>query len=640
MSPRLTDTGEWRCTEPMAKKNILTHSKKRKALELVQGNRLPEARALCVEICGLDARDADAWFMLGTINGRLNNAAEAADCFRRAVVLSPGHALAYYNLGLVLSNLGKPDAAAEAFAEAARLAPQRAEILGNLGRVCISLGRMKEAASWLRKLVRINHGDATAHASLGSVLHISGNLEEAIDCYRQSLRLRPDNAGIHDNLGSALSEQGRNDEAIISHREALRLNPNDAKAHSNMLLTLNYLPAQDAGEVLDEHRQWAAVHERMESVSSSFANDRDPERRLRVGYVSPDFRAHSVAYFFEPLLAGHDSKAVESHCYSAVTRPDDTTARLQALAHKWRDISGKTDEQAADAIRADGVDILVDLAGHTAGNRLGIFVRKPAPVQITYLGYPNTTGLHTIDYRLTDAWSDPEGTDSLYTEKLVRLPGGFLCFRPFMECPVVSASPAVARGHVTFGSFNNLAKINPGVVSLWARLLETVPDAHLFIKNHSLTDPVTRERYYGLFEAHGVSRTRVALMGSTPSQQDHLALYSRVDIALDTFHYNGTTTTCEALWMGVPVITLAGRHHAGRVGVSLLSSAGFPEWIAGSPEQYIALAAGLAADLPKLAALRARLRTHMAASPLYDRKAFAAKVETAYREIWRRYCAS
>ncbi len=619
----------------MMKKNILTHSRKRKALELVQGNRFTEARALCMEICRLDSRDAEAWFMLGTINGKLNHAAESIENFRKAITLQPNHALAHYNLGMALRNLGKPEEAAEAFSAAARLAPQRAEIFSHLAHLYISLGRLEEAVSCLRKLVQMNPGDAAAHASLGSVLHISGNLEEAIDCYRQSLRLKPGNAGIHDNLGSALSEQGRNDEAIVSHREALRLNPNDAKARSNMLLTLNYLPAQDAGEVLKEHRQWAVVHERVESVSSSFANDRDPERRLRIGYVSPDFRAHSIAYFFEPLLVGHDRKAVESHCYSAVRRPDDTTARLKALAHKWLDINGMTDEQAADAIRADGVDILVDLAGHTAGNRLGIFVRRPAPVQVTYLGYPNTTGLHTIDYRFTDVWSDPEGVDSLYTEKLVRLPGGFLCFHPFLECPVVSTSPAVACGHVTFGSFNNLAKINPGVVSLWARLLEAVPDAHLFIKNHSLTDLVTRERYYGLFEARGVSRTRVELMRSTPSQQDHLALYSRVDIALDTFPYNGTTTTCEALWMGVPVVTLAGERHSGRVGVSLLNAVGHPEWIAGSPEHYIALAAGLATDLQKLAALRAGLRAHMTASPLCDRNGFATKVEAAYREMWR-----
>jgi predicted O-linked N-acetylglucosamine transferase (SPINDLY family) len=624
----------------MTKKNILTHSKKRKALELVQGSYFAEARTLCVEICRLDTRDAEAWFMLGTINGKLNNAEEAVECFRRTTVLSPGNALAYFNMGLVLSNLGKLDEAVEAFAEAARLAPQRAEILSNLGRICISLGRMEEAASWLRKLLGINHRDATAYASLGSVLHVSGKLEEAIDCYRQSLRLKPDNASIHDNLGSALCEQGRQDEAIASHREALRLNPNDAKARSNFLLTLNYLPVQNASEVLDEHRQWAAMHERVKSVACSFANVRDSGRRLRVGYVSPDFRAHSIAYFFEPLLASHDTMVVESYCYSAVGRPDDTTMRLKGLAHKWTDISGMTDEQAAVAIRADGVDILVDLAGHTAGNRLGIFVRRPAPVQVTYLGYPNTTGLHAIDYRLTDVWSDPEGVDSLYTEKLLRLPGGFLCFHPLVECPVVSASPAVACGHVTFGSFNNLAKISPGVVSLWAKLLEAVPDAHLFIKNHSLTDPATCERYYGLFKARGVLPTRVALMGSTPSQQEHLALYSRVDIALDTFPYNGTTTTCEALWMGVPVVTLAGERHSGRVGVSLLNAVGHPEWIAESPEHYIALAAKLATDLPKLAALRAGLRAYMAASPLCNRKAFAAKVEAAYREMWHRHCAS
>ena len=401
-----------------------------------------------------------------------------------------------------------------------------------------------------------------------------------------------------------------------------------------------YLPEQNPDEILAEHRRWAQVHANVPGGVPRYANSRDPARRLRVGYVSADFRSHAVGFFFEPLLANHDRNVVEAVCYSGVARPDATTERLRSMASQWRDIGGLSTEQVASMIRADGIDILVDLAGHTSGTRLKVFAHKPAPVQVTYLGYPTTTGLPVMDYRFTDELADPEGEDVYYTEKLLRLPGAFLCYRPLDNCPPVSPLPAMEKGYVTFGSFNNLSKISPSVISLWVKLLQEVPGSRLFVKNPSLTDTATRERYYGLLEKQGATRDRVELQGRTATQAEHLALYSRLDIALDTFPYNGTTTTCEAIWMGVPVITLAGQRHAGRVGVSILSNAGFGEWIARTPEQYITLAAGLAADVKKLAALRANLRQRMSDSPLCDGQVFARKVETAYREIWRAWCAS
>ncbi len=625
----------------MTKKNTLTHSKERKALELVQGNRLAEARALCMEICRLDGGDADAWFMLGTINGKLNNAEEAIDCFRRAVSLRPDHALAHFNLGMALRGQGRNGEAVDAFREVTRLAPQRPEAYVGLGQVLMTLGRFDEAGDCLQALLKLTPRDVEAWANRGRIFHTKGYFEEAVSCYRRALQLEPGYAAIYDNLACVLCSQGRYEEALANHRKALDIIPGEPVVRSNLLLTLNYFPDPDPEEVLAEHKRWAQIHAPDIVAAPVHANTRDPNRRLRVGYVSSDLRSHAVAYFFEPLLANHEHSAFEVICYSGTQRGRDaTTQRLQSMASQWRETLGLNDEQLADLIRADGIDILVDLAGHTSGNRLKAFAHRPAPVQVTWLGYPNTTGLAAMDYRLTDELADPQGEDVYYTEKLLRLPGAFLCYQPLADCPPVAPLPAIDNDYITFGSFNNSSKINLKVIELWAGLLRAVPGARLFIKSVTLTDAPTRERYYDLFEKQGAGRDRVELRGRTATQAEHLALYSRMDIALDTFPYNGTTTTCEALWMGVPVITLAGRHHVGRVGVSLLSSAGFPEWIAESPEQYIALAAGLAADIPKLAALRAGLRARMAASPLCDGRAFARKVESVYREMWRAWCAS
>ena len=566
--------------------------------------------------------------------------AESIECFRKAIALQPGHALAYYNLGMALRGLGKAEEAINAFREVTRLAPNRPEPYVNLGNVLMDLGRLEEAAPCFRTLLKLTPRDAEALARLGRIVHVQGHLEEAVSYYRQALQIEPKYASVYDNLAAALCNQGKFVEALVNHRKSLEIAPDDELAHSNFLMTQLYLPEQNPDEIFAEHRRWAQIHANAPASATPYANAKDPERRLRIGYVSPDFRAHSVAFFLEPLLTNHDRNMIETVCYSGVSRPDATTERLRSMAGQWRDIRGLGDEQVAQTIRADVVDILIDLAGHTNGTRLKVFARKPAPIQVAYLGYPNTTGLSVMDYRLTDKLADMEGEDAYYTEKLLRLPGCFLCYQASADCPPVSPLPAQAQGYVTFGSFNNLSKINSNVIDLWVKLLQAIPQARLFIKSPSLTDTATRERYYGLFEERGLARERVELQGRTITRADHLALYSRLDIALDTFPYNGTTTTCEAMWMGVPVITLAAKRHAGRVGVSILSNAGFGEWIAQTPDQYIALAAGLAGDVRKLAALRAGLRQRLSDSPLCDGQAFARKVEAAYREIWRAWCAS
>ena len=622
----------------MTKKNILTHSKKRKALELVQGNRFAEARVLCMEICRLDGADAEAWFMLGTINGRLNNAAETIDCFRRAVALQPGHALAYFNLGMALRGQGRNEEAVDAFREVTRLVPQRPEAYVCLGQVLMTLGRFDEAGDCLQALLKVTPQDVEAWANRGKIFHAKGHFDEAVSCYRRALRLEPRYGGIYDNLACVLCNQGLYEEALANHRKALEIIPNDTTAYSNLLLTMHYLPGQNAEELFAEHRRWAQVHANIPGGVAHHANSRDPERRLRVGYVSPDFRDHPVAFFFEPLLANHDRNAVEPVCYSNVARPDETTARLRSMAVQWRDIRALNDERAANMIREDAIDILVDMAGHTGGSRLMVFARKPAPIQVTWLGYPNTTGLPAVDYRLTDSISDPPDERALYTEKLIRLPGAFFCYAPPADAPAVTALPARARGVVTFGSLNTLAKLNDQVIDLWCEVLHANPASRLLVYRNTLKGAV-KGRFAAKFAARGIGGERLQLRSDLPPGQGYLDIYGEIDIALDTFPWSGHTTSCEALWMGVPVITLYGKSHAGRMCASVLAGMGLSHLTARTPDDYVRIATALSGDLDALEQMRAGLRARMAASPLCDGHAFARKIEAAYREMWRTWCA-
>jgi FkbM family methyltransferase len=365
----------------------------------------------------------------------------------------------------------------------------------------------------------------------------------------------------------------------------------------------------------------------------------DPERRLRVGVVSPDLKQHSVAYFLEPLLAAHDRRLIEYFAYANVAAPDAVTARLQAHVEHWRTIFGVSDESAARQIETDRIDILIDIAGHTANNRLALLARRPAPVQMTYLGYANTTGLQAVDWRLTDGWADPPGTtEALHTEELLRIPGGFLCYRPREPSPAPGPPPVISADRITFGSFNILAKVSPTVLALWARILDRVPGARLILKGPAFADPATKAAFQARLADTPLSAHDVALVPHVIDEGEHLAAYQRIDIALDTWPYHGTTTTCEALWMGVPVVTLAGRPHASRVGVSLLSRVGLPELVGQTPDEYVSIAAGLAADRPRLLALRGSLRERVVASGLTDAAAGAAAFEGALREAWRGWC--
>ena len=452
------------------------------------------------------------------------------------------------------------------------------------------------------------------------------------------LRFDPSRAEAHNNLGSVLRDQGRLDEALASLRTAVALRPDDAKAASNLLLTLHSHPDLDARAILAEHRRWARrLADPLAAQIQPHANERAPDRTLRVGYLSPDFRAHPVGQMLLSLFANHDRRHVAVVTYADVRRPDELTRDLKARADEWNDTAGLSDAQLADRIRADRIDILVDLAVHTAGNRMLVFARKPAPVQVTMLGLPATTGLATMDYRLTDPYLDPPGTsDAHYTERSIRLPHCFWTFPPPAEAPPPGALPAEQNGFLTFGCLNQLIKVSAPALELWRQILLALPGSRLVLQSPPGRH---REAIRTLFQEVGIAGGRVAFVPRA-GRIAYFRRYLDLDLALDPFPYNGHTSTLDALWMGVPVITLAGRTTVGRGGVSILSNLGLTELIARTPEQYVAIALDWARDPARLAALRDGLRQRMLASPLMDGKQYARDVEAAFRKMWQRWCGA
>ncbi|MBK9991782.1 MAG: tetratricopeptide repeat protein [Verrucomicrobia bacterium] len=564
----------------------------------------------------------------------------AAAEFKKALTLDPGLAEAHHQLGNALKSLYRFAEAAVSLRHAAELNPENAAIWLNLGAALLELSVRDEAITCFQRAIAQESGRPEAYNILGSALLDAGRLGEAKKQFQEALRLRPSYPASHDNLGRALRAQGRAAEALGEFRAALAAKPQPS-THSNLVYAVNFVAGLSPDEVFAEHKNWAAIHAApLKTEQRPFETVLEPERRLRIGYVSPDFIHHAVSYFIEPVLAAHDRTRIEVFCYSNALVADPVTARLRALSDQWRDIARLNDEQAAALIREDKIDILVDLAGHTARHRLLVFARKPAPVQVTWLGYPNTSGLDAIDYRITDTVSDPVGqTEAWQSEKLVRLPETFSCYRPSDDAPAVSALPALENGYITFGSFNHFAKINPAVLDLWARLLVRLPLSRLLLKARSLADPETAAYTRERFARHGVTADRVALRSDELSVAAQLSLYQGVDIALDTFPYNGTTTTCEALLMGVPVVTLAGQTHVSRVSASLLTHLGRPEWVSHSEDEYIEKCVDLAADLPRLAETRVAQRERFLLSPLCDARRFTRNLEAAYREMWLRYCS-
>lgn len=623
----------------MSKPNILLRSKKKKALASFQAGRHAEAWTLYQGLCLADRLDADARLMCGVIAGLRGDSVRAEEYCRLALALDPKLAVAHFNLGIALRSQKRFAEACQAFIRAVELKVPYGEAMDALAHAYIALYDWPAAVRVLNEIITIWPRKAETHCNLGTVYQAMGRVRDAIAAYETAREINPRLEGALSSLGSAYLAQGDFEQAERCYRQCLAATPGDQQARSMLLMLLNYLPGADADAVFKEHLEWGRV---AEARASRLDLDLDSPahgtlRPLRVGYLSPDFREHSVASFIEPVLRHHNRSRFEVCCYSSLPMQDETTLRIRETVDVWRDIDKLSDGEAARLIREDRIDILVDLSGHTAGGRLGILAARPAPVQMTWMGYPNTTGLRTIDYRITDGVVDPAGEDAYYSEALLRLYGCFLNYQPVTDAPAVAPLPAVSNGHVTFGSFNNFSKINPGVLELWAEVLKQMPGSRLLLKCPALTDATVQERVSAALQALGIGPERVDLLGHTRTRQEHLALYARVDIGLDTFPYNGTTTTCEALWMGVPVLSLVGTRHAGRVGASLLSAAGLSDWLADAPGSFVAIAQSMAADVTGLARVRESLRGQLMESSLCDAAGFVHRLEAAMQQVWARW---
>ena len=580
---------------------------------------------------------AEAHSNLGNALKEYGRPVEAIASYRAALAINSGLVPAWNNLGSACLKLGQLDQAMMAFRQALQIAPEFADAELNLGNVLKLRGHLAEATFCFNHALSVKPDFVQAHNNLGVVLSEQGQHAEAEAHLRQALELEPKFAEAHNNLGNLYKNQGRLEAALACFRRALDLRPDYAGAHSNLLFTLNFMDGVAPGEIFAQHREFNARHARsLSRAIKPHQNTREPARRLRVGYVSPDFRAHACAFFVEPIFCHHRRAAIEVFAYAEVAHPDAVTRRLQGLADGWRSTVGLGDEQVAAMIRADGIDVLVDLAGHTANGRLLAFAHKPAPVQVTYLGYPTTTGLDVMDYRITDAITEPPGrSERFYTETLYRLPHSLWCYQPFADMPAVSRLPALTRGAVTFGSFNNYAKIGPRVIQLWAQVLRTVSDSRLIM----ITVPqgAAQTELHAQFSALGIAAERVVLHDRL-LRQEYLALFSAIDIALDPFPCNGGTTTCDALWMGVPVVSQIGETFLSRASYSLLAASGMTAFAARDHAHYVRICHDHASNLTGLSRLRSALRARLSASPLLDAEGFTQDLENAYREMWLRWC--
>jgi protein O-GlcNAc transferase len=599
-------------------------------------DRPAEAEAAFRRAVDLDPADRIAANNLGStllVLGRLD---EAAQCLRAVVRAYPRFGTAHLNLGAVLRRQGRLDEAAAELATAVELEPRSVEALNNYGGVLLDRGSADEAVALFERALAEAPGDPDSLTGLGLALLALGQFARALDQLWRAAEIQPDSARVANNVATAYRAQGDLPRAIEWYRRALALQPDAPDAWSNLLGALNYLPDLPLADLLTEHRRYGVSLEApLRARWPAHPNDRDPDRRLRVGYVSADFREHAMAFSILPLLAHHDRERFEVFCYANNPREDGLTARMRAHVPEWHRVVGVADEEMATLVHNHGIEILVDLSGHTALNRLPVFARKPAPVQAAWLGYVTTTGLTALDYRLTDAFADPLGGDEVgYTERLLRLPW-VTVFQPPEASPPVAPGPAATGGPITFGCFNHHAKITPAAIGLWARILTAAPGSRLLVGNAG--EPGIQDRLAAAFATHGVARERLEFRPRLPLE-GFLALHHEIDLALDTFPYNGGATSCHSLWMGVPFVALAGDRYMARMGVSLLNQVGLGELVARTPDEYVALATGLARDLAQLAALREGMRARLTASPLVDGPAFVRSLEAAYRQMWRAWC--
>jgi predicted O-linked N-acetylglucosamine transferase (SPINDLY family) len=579
---------------------------------------------------------AEAHFNLGNTLAGANRFDEAIAAYRQAISLKPNMPKAHNNLGVALFNRGRLEEAIASYHEALRHRPDDAQAHNNLGSALRIAGQPNEAVAAYRRALDLEPDDAEVWNNLGSALDSRGESEQALEAFQKALESRPAFSEAQNNLGNALKNLGDLDGALAAYRRAIDLQPDNQEAHGNRLYTMYFHADYPAERIYREHRLWNGAHAaKLAPTNPRFENDRTERRRLRVGYIAATFRDHCQSFFTVPLWAHHDHEQVEVIAYSDVAAQDAITETLRGFCDDWRPIAGLPDEAVARQVRRDRVDVLVDLSLHMAHNRLLVLARKPAPVQVTWLGYPGTTGLSTVDYRLTDPYLDPPSGeyDAFHSETSYRLPHTFWCYDPLADDPPVNALPATRSGQFTFGCLNNFCKVNAGTLRLWAAVMTEVPSSKLLL----LAPRGARQRVVDTLGRGGIAANRIEFVDRAPRAR-YLAYYQRIDLGLDTIPYNGHTTTLDSLWMGVPVITLIGNSPAGRAGWSQLNNLGLQrQYAAAAEEDFARLAAASCGNLNELSGLRATLRDRLAHSPLCDAAAFARDLESAYRTMWQRH---
>ena len=601
--------------------------------------RLPEAVAEYRNCLAQRADHSGALFNLGLCLTALDDIPAAIIAFQEVIRLEPSSADAFLRLGDCLMRSGQLSEAIAAFRKATQLTPQDPRAHYNLGLSLANSGASTEAHATLSKALQLRPDYAEAHNALGLTLEISGQKDDALFHYQQAVQFRPDFADAWSNLGTNLGEQGRTEEAIHCLRHSLSIRPGAAAIHSNLLLLLNYSSDCHPDEVIAEHRAWAERHAGPAPLPPPIPAPHDRQRRLRVGYLSADYRHHTVSGFLELLLRHHDRSQVEVFAYASVLRPDATTDRLRSLADQWRPIAGQSDSQAAEQIRADQIDILVDLGGHTAGNRLLVLARRPAPLQMTLFGYPNTTGMDAVDYRITDPWTDPipqsgNGRESAagIPEQSLRLPDVAWIYRPPESAPLPGPLPSLCQRTFTLGCLNNAAKLSEACLEAWIAILQAVPGTRLVLLAGQAQAGVRRlaER----LTSRGIVRDRLEIRTRMPPEE-YFAAHQQFDLYLDPFPYNGGVTSCDALWMGVPVLTVAGSNYLSRQGLGLMTHLGMPEFIVNHPGELISRVADWSQRRSELAEIRRGLRARLTSSVICDAPRYFRNLEAAYRRVWQ-----
>ena len=587
-------------------------------------------------------KDAEAYYNLGVTQEGLEQYTEAVTSYRASIALNPNLAATHNNLGNALRKIGEFDASVRSCRRALEIKSNYAGAHFNLGCALKELGKLDEAMASFRSVVDIvqltiktNSSNAETYKLLGDALKDLEKFDEAIANYQRALKINPKFAEAHFNMGYVKVKLNEIDDALASFRRTLSINPEHLNACASLLFTLSYNGGHAPSDYLQiALRYGKSVAKRVSARYSAWLTEANPHK-LRIGIVSGDLRQHSVGYFLENLVTHLNSSTIELIAYSTVDHVDELTRRMQPHFTYWQVIFGMTDQAAAQLIHDDGIHVLLDLSGHTENNRLPVFAWKPAPVQCTWLGFPSTTGVVEMDYVLGDLIATPLEDAGHFTEKIWQLPESYICLSTPDAQLTVSALPAQTNGFVTFGSFNNLSKVNDATIAVWAKILTALPAARLFLKAKQLTRDSIANTTLQRFAVHGIGADRLTLEDQTVHRDNHLATYQRMDIALDPFPYPGVTTTCEALWMGVPVLSMQGDRFLSRTAATIAYHAGLPDWIASSEDDYVAKAIHFASDLPKLASLRAGLREQVRTSPLFDAPRFAKHLEAALWGMWQ-----